>query len=693
MAVNLSMLAGAGAQFFDNNGVPLAGGLVYTYTAGTTTPQAAYTTSSGSTAHTNPIVLDSAGRVPSGGEIWLTDAVAYKFVTRTSAAVLIGTYDNVTGNSSGIYAAFAASSGSSLVGFIQAGTGAVATTVQAKLRQVVSVKDFGATGDGTTDDAAAIQAAFNASNDIDFPDGTYLINTGITKNSNNVTVNFGNAILKNGGATFLFNFGTTSDTPIYEGLKIYGGKFEQVNTATTSNRNYIKVAGLKNYIIRDCYMKNVSNGGIYIEAGTDNGLVDACTVIGATAYSTIRGIWLNGSTASDYQSFYMDDASLTRNATAFPVYAVKNCRVTNCKIATGSYGIYNMNTRDCVFENNYISDFGGARGITINTYSPRAIIKNNTIVSTVASSGILVTQASSSVIIDGNSFQGDFDSGRAIQVQYLADALITNNEFLCSGSQAIDLNFAATATITGNTFFRTYVQNTRVVYALPVDRNVAGTGTYGTTATTVPGFVFENNTMSGWPCGVLLGTNTASNGNIPGWIDVVVRGNLQYKMDLATTTSEYLLRPVNTSTTQSFTVQYYDNWVFPASASIRNRPLVTGDVVFSRNDYYAAAFYVTVAASGGAITVTKSFGANFDLTVTRTSTNLSLIPRSPKGSTGGQAVPYIVGVTPMTNNFVTFTLTETTSDWTIALITSGGSALDMTSATAEFVVHLASNVS
>jgi hypothetical protein len=80
MTVNLSMLAGAGAQFFDNNGVPLAGGLVYTYAAGTTTPQATYTTSSGGTAHANPIVLDSAGRVPSGGEIWLTDAVSYKFV-------------------------------------------------------------------------------------------------------------------------------------------------------------------------------------------------------------------------------------------------------------------------------------------------------------------------------------------------------------------------------------------------------------------------------------------------------------------------------------------------------------------------------------------------------------------------------------------------------------------------------------
>lgn len=97
MAVYLSPIGGAGWQFFDNNGVPLSGGKLYTYAAGTTTPQATYTTSAGNVAHTNPIVLDSAGRVPSGGEIWLTFA-SYKFALYTSADVLIATYDNIRGN-------------------------------------------------------------------------------------------------------------------------------------------------------------------------------------------------------------------------------------------------------------------------------------------------------------------------------------------------------------------------------------------------------------------------------------------------------------------------------------------------------------------------------------------------------------------------------------------------------------------
>ncbi len=101
MAVFLSPVGGAAAQFFNNNGVILSGGKLYTYAAGTTTPQVTYTSSSGVTAHTNPIILDSAGRVP-GGEIWI-NSPPYKFVLNTSADVLIATYDNITGLGAAAY--------------------------------------------------------------------------------------------------------------------------------------------------------------------------------------------------------------------------------------------------------------------------------------------------------------------------------------------------------------------------------------------------------------------------------------------------------------------------------------------------------------------------------------------------------------------------------------------------------------
>jgi len=68
-------------------------------------------------------------------------------------------------------------------GFIQAGTGAVQRTVESKLQDVVSVKDFGAVGDGVADDTAAIQAAINAvaskGGTVRLPAGTYKVSSRI----------------------------------------------------------------------------------------------------------------------------------------------------------------------------------------------------------------------------------------------------------------------------------------------------------------------------------------------------------------------------------------------------------------------------------------------------------------------------------------------------------------------------------
>lgn len=79
-------------QFSDNDGNPLAGGLLYTYVAGTSSPQATYTSSTGMGLNTNPIVLDSGGRAA----IWLANAAAYKFILQNSLGVTIWTADNVT---------------------------------------------------------------------------------------------------------------------------------------------------------------------------------------------------------------------------------------------------------------------------------------------------------------------------------------------------------------------------------------------------------------------------------------------------------------------------------------------------------------------------------------------------------------------------------------------------------------------
>lgn len=93
-AVNLSPI-GNGFQFFNNDGLPLNAGKIYTYQAGSTTPLTTYTDSSGLIANTNPIILGTDGRPPS--TIWLIDGFFYKFVLKTSADITIQTYDNLYG--------------------------------------------------------------------------------------------------------------------------------------------------------------------------------------------------------------------------------------------------------------------------------------------------------------------------------------------------------------------------------------------------------------------------------------------------------------------------------------------------------------------------------------------------------------------------------------------------------------------
>ncbi len=73
--MNTALMPVPRLQFSDANGVPLAGGFVYSYAAGTTTPLATYQDALGAAANTNPVVLDAAG----SASIWLS-AAAYKIV-------------------------------------------------------------------------------------------------------------------------------------------------------------------------------------------------------------------------------------------------------------------------------------------------------------------------------------------------------------------------------------------------------------------------------------------------------------------------------------------------------------------------------------------------------------------------------------------------------------------------------------
>ena len=85
-------------QFIDQNGAPYAGGKLFSYAAGTSTPQATFADATGLTPNANPVVLDSAGRA----NVWLgAGSQSYKFVLEDSLGNVIFTVDQVVIQSGG----------------------------------------------------------------------------------------------------------------------------------------------------------------------------------------------------------------------------------------------------------------------------------------------------------------------------------------------------------------------------------------------------------------------------------------------------------------------------------------------------------------------------------------------------------------------------------------------------------------
>lgn len=95
MTVLLSPIGNSMTPFLGLDNLPLAGGLLYTYQAGTTTPLATYTGVDGLIPCANPIVLGVNGIAPT--EIWLASTNNYKFVLATAGNVVLYTYDNING--------------------------------------------------------------------------------------------------------------------------------------------------------------------------------------------------------------------------------------------------------------------------------------------------------------------------------------------------------------------------------------------------------------------------------------------------------------------------------------------------------------------------------------------------------------------------------------------------------------------
>jgi hypothetical protein len=350
MPVNPSAAAGFAAQLLDNNGVILSGGKIYTYAAGTTTPQATYTSSLGNTAHANPIILDSAGRVP-GGEIWLTAGASYKFLIETSTGSLLGTYDDITGINDLLSVTTSLSSVN--VSFLQAGANAVVRTAQSKMRDIVSVKDFGAVGDGVADDTVAMQAAHNTGQTVYYPQGIYQF----TK----ITIPSG-GVVGEGKLTILRTTDTSSDDVItYTGvdptgllINVVGGLFTNFTLLASSATQ--KAAGAGVSVVPAPYGGNPNENyltivdGIYVRdlpIGVSFKVASYFNVVNSYfAFASIAGIYadMNNALFQDNGDNLISGNSFFTNAATSPSgrgiwYRGGGARIIGNKINGGQIGI------------------------------------------------------------------------------------------------------------------------------------------------------------------------------------------------------------------------------------------------------------------------------------------------------------------------------------------------------------------
>ena len=208
-------------------------------------------------------------------------SVSGSTLTFTTAPPLNSAIEIVIGDAIPAGAATTASA----VSYTQGGTGAVTTNVQAKLRETVSVKDFGAVGDGVTDDAASIQKALDYIRDnatggsLYFPTGIYKCNSvlALVQSSSNNNKNW---IIDGGGATLDFSSsGLTSGSLLNIGCT--GTNFDFRERAITVVKN-LKIIGPE-------------TGNAYVVSGPADHTPDGSTIgldLGSLLNVTLQDVYV-----------------------------------------------------------------------------------------------------------------------------------------------------------------------------------------------------------------------------------------------------------------------------------------------------------------------------------------------------------------------------------------------------------------
>lgn len=256
----------------------------------------------------------------------------------------------------------AAANGAGIVGFIQAGVGATSRTAQDKLRERVSVKDFGAVGDGATDDTAAIQAAITAqasatkAGSVYWPDGNYLVSAtlvvptgkGVTmqamaRSCARITKNTAGDILQAGSSKIdgidFFHNGATGSCVVSAGdnLSLFGCGF----VPGSSNTSPMVTLGHANHNVDGCVFvgSNAAQWCVDVVANAGNLCINGRIGNQTTMYGNSNGVRLRTGTGGRPEGWDIDAKIIVTGAASVEVLDCLSCQIGGVLDQASAYGV------------------------------------------------------------------------------------------------------------------------------------------------------------------------------------------------------------------------------------------------------------------------------------------------------------------------------------------------------------------
>lgn len=337
----------------------------------------------------------------------------------------------------------------------------------------VNVKDFGAVGDGVTNDSTAINAALAVGGAIYFPSGNYLIDARLYPVSNSKIFGDGASTklkLKDNFGTQINMFNLDADTNIsFQDLYLDGNLAGQTFIGDNGQNLISLLNGSSDIIIDNCFFINSGKDGVYIGGGSKNVMVSNCT------FDTMRrmGVTItSGENIVVQSNIFQNGYDLVGLVSNTGVHFEPNNSSEYCY--------------DLIIDNNIFKDmFSGVTLFNNKGGATRDIIVSNNTFNTISGQAACLVYYIYNVTINGNSFYNNGDlagasdnsnKGGAIHLRSASEFTISGNIFKGNkgGTSTIYLYSTGWGVITGNTF--THCQKHSIFWNYLYGADDAGVG-------------------------------------------------------------------------------------------------------------------------------------------------------------------------------------------------------------------------